>query len=348
MVTYLELSSFILSILGFNMSYEFDYLVFIGRFQPFHKGHEFIVREALTRTKTLIILIGSANSPRTTKNPFSFDEREAMILGAFDDELASRIMCLPIDDSLYNDQKWLSDVQNLIYHVVGDDDKVGVVGYHKDKSSYYLSLFPALGCVNLPNYENLSATPMRKRYFESGQIDECLSANVATFLEKFKNSIDYLNLQRECYHIKDYQMAWQSAPYPPVFVTADALVVCGGHILLIERGGEYGHGLYAMAGGFLDKNETLFECAVRELFEETGLTVSPNALKSQHTFDDPDRSARGRTVTTVFYFELQGDSLPALKAGDDASRAFWLPLGKLDGKMMFEYHHAIIQKMLGL
>lgn len=78
------------------------------------------------------------------------------------------------------------------------------------------------------------------------------------------------------------------------------------------------------------------------------MTVSPNALKSQHTFDDPDRSARGRTVTTVFYFELQGDSLPALKAGDDASRAFWLPLGKLDGKMMFENHHAIIQKMLGL
>ena len=328
------------------MTYEFDYLVFIGRFQPFHQGHEFIVREALNRAKTVLILIGSANSPRTIKNPFSFDERESMILGAFDDD--SRIMCLPIDDNLYNDQKWLLDVQNLIYHVVGDDDKVGVVGYHKDKSSYYLSLFPALGCVNLPNYENLSATPIRKRYFEQGQIDEWLPDNVAMFLQKFKDSDDYHHLQREYHHVVKYQATWQHAPYPPVFVTADALVVCGGHILLIERGGEYGRGLYALAGGFLDQNETLLECALRELYEETGLVIDQNTLNAQHTFDAPDRSARGRTVTTVFYFELSGETLPALRAGDDASRAFWLPLGKLDGTKMFEDHHSVILKVLGL
>ncbi|TWV83945.1 bifunctional nicotinamide-nucleotide adenylyltransferase/Nudix hydroxylase [Moraxella sp. VT-16-12] len=328
------------------MSYEFDYLVFIGRFQPFHQGHKFVINQALTLAKTVLVLIGSANSPRTTKNPFSFDERESMILGAFDDEC--RIMCLPVDDNLYNDQKWLSEVQALIYHVVGDDDKVGVVGYHKDKSSYYLSLFPSLGCVNLPNYENLSATPIRKRYFDCGEIDENLPDNVARFLDKFKNSEDYLRLQREYNHIAEYQLAWQHAPYPPVFVTADALVVQAGHILLIERGGDYGHGLYALAGGFLDTHETLFECVVRELYEETGLVIDPNALKSEHTFDAPDRSARGRTITTVFYFELSGDELPALKAGDDASRAFWLPLGKLDGKMMFEDHHSVILKVLGL
>lgn len=325
---------------------QFDYLVFIGRFQPFHRGHEFVVREALKRAKTVILLIGSANCPRTIKNPFSYDEREAMILGVFEDN--DRIMCLPIDDYTYNDQKWLSDVQSIIYQVTGDSSSVGVVGYHKDKSSYYLSLFPMLDCVNLSNFDNLSATPIRRLYFETGQVDERLPDNVASFLEKFKVTEDYQRIQREYRHIQSYQKAWQSAPYPPIFVTADALVVQAGHVLLIERGGEYGQGLYALAGGFLDQDETLLECAIRELQEETGLSLDPSTLKSQHVFDATDRSARGRTVTTVFHFELTGDSLPSLKAGDDANWAFWLPLGKLDGRQMFEDHHAIITKVLGL
>ena len=87
---------------------------------------------------------------------------------------------------------------------------------------------------------------------------------------------------------------------------------------------------------------------MRELQEETGLIVNPNALKSSHTFDAPERSIRGRTITTVFYFELMGDDLPDVVGGDDANRAFWLPLGELDGRMMFEDHYSIITKMLGL
>ena len=88
--------------------------------------------------------------------------------------------------------------------------------------------------------------------------------------------------------------------------------------------------------------------AVRELQEETGLIINPNVLKSSHTFDAPERSTRGRTITTVFYFELMGDDLPDVVGDDDANRAFWLPLGKLDGRMMFEDHYSIITKMLGL
>lgn len=324
---------------------KFDYLVFIGRFQPFHKGHEFVVREALARADKLIMLIGSANSPRTLKNPFTFDERKAMILKVFGDK---NIICLPLDDDPYNDQKWLARVQSAVYGVAGTGAKVGLIGHHKDDSSYYLSLFSQLGRVNLPNHENVSATPIRQAYFDGGAVDGRVSPQVAEFLENFKNTHEFNHLVQEHHHVLAYQQAWQVAPYPPVFVTADALVVQNGHVLLIERGGEYGRGLYALAGGFLDQDETLLECAMRELYEETGLMIDKNTLKAQHTFDAPDRSARGRTVTTVFYFELTGESLPTLKAGDDASRAFWLPLGQLDGRQMFEDHHGVIMKMLGL
>ncbi|UNU74068.1 bifunctional nicotinamide-nucleotide adenylyltransferase/Nudix hydroxylase [Moraxella nasovis] len=326
----------------------FDHLIFIGRFEPFHHGHEFVVREALKHTDHVILLIGSANSPRTIKNPFNFDERQAMILKAFSDEISRKITCLPIDDTLYNDHKWLQNTRQAVASVTQAGDRIGVIGHQKDDSSYYLSLFPDWEFIALPSFEGLSATPLRQRYFGQGVIDERMPQSSQAFLADFISTPAYANLQAEYRHILAYQKAWEDAPYPPVFVTADMLVVQSGHILLVERGGDYGRGLWAMAGGFLDKDETLHECGLRELAEETSLHLDKSSFKHSHTFDAPDRSARGRTVTTVFYHELQGSSLPDVVGADDATQAFWLPLNKLDGKKMFEDHYSIITKMLGI
>lgn len=330
------------------MNDKFDYLIFIGRFQPFHHGHEFVVKEALKKAHRVIMLIGSANSPRTIKNPFTFDERAEMILKAFDDECRHRIWCAPIDDKLYNDHQWLQNVQTAVCHLVEKNARIGVIGHTKDDSSYYLSLFPNWEAIELPNFENLSATPLRKRYLKNGEIDEQMPKSSQEFLAKFKNTSDYTHLADEYAHIQTFQDAWKNTPYPPIFNTADALVIQSGHVLLIERKGGYGYGLWALPGGFLNSHESLLDCAVRELHEETGLTVDKHSLKYSQIFDAPERSLRGRTITSVFYFELTGASLPKVVGKDDASQAFWLPLANLDGKMMFEDHYSIITKMLGL
>lgn len=47
----------------------YKYLVFIGRFQPFHSGHKAVIDEALKRADEVIMLIGSANLPRSLRNP---------------------------------------------------------------------------------------------------------------------------------------------------------------------------------------------------------------------------------------------------------------------------------------
>lgn len=54
-----------------NVTFEFDFLVFIGRFQPFHKGHAKVLRQALESASQVIILAGSAHQPRSTRNPGS-------------------------------------------------------------------------------------------------------------------------------------------------------------------------------------------------------------------------------------------------------------------------------------
>ena len=56
---------------------DFDYLVFIGRFEPFHNGHAAVARHALGRARKVIFLIGSADTPRSPG-----DDRDAAHVGA--------------------------------------------------------------------------------------------------------------------------------------------------------------------------------------------------------------------------------------------------------------------------
>ena len=86
---------------------QYDYLVFIGRFQPFHYGHEEVIDKALSLADKVILLVGSSNQPRTIKNPFTFEERKMMIKGSYDQKdpsLTERILIEPLRDQKYNDQ----------------------------------------------------------------------------------------------------------------------------------------------------------------------------------------------------------------------------------------------------
>ena len=64
--------------------------------------------------------------------------------------------------------------------------------------------------------------------------------------------------------------------YPRPAVTADCIVFSRypkPQVLLIRRGNEPFKGEWAFPGGFLNMDETVQECARRELEEETGLVV---------------------------------------------------------------------------
>ena len=98
------------------------------------------------------------------------------------------------------------------------------------------------------------------------------------------------------------------------------------HILLIERGIEPYKGSWALPGGFMNINETIEECARRELHEETG--VEDIYLEQFHVFSGINRDPRERVVTVAF-FALVRKSDYGLIAGDDAVRANWFDLDEL-------------------
>ena len=53
--------------------------ILIGRFQPLHRGHAAILQKITSSNNLSIILIGSADTARTVKNPLTFSERKQFI-----------------------------------------------------------------------------------------------------------------------------------------------------------------------------------------------------------------------------------------------------------------------------
>jgi len=85
-----------------------------------------------------------------------------------------------------------------------------------------------------------------------------------------------------------------------------------GRLLLIRRGNEPGLGLWSVPGGHIEAGETDAQALVREMAEETGLTVRPGELVG--------RVRRGPYVIFDYRVDVVGGEL---RAGDDALDARW-------------------------
>ena len=112
--------------------------------------------------------------------------------------------------------------------------------------------------------------------------------------------------------------------YPRPAVTTDCVIFGFDgqklQVLLIERGGEPFKGRRAFPGGFLNMDETVEECAARELEEETGMK---DVFAEQfHAFSAIDRDPRGRTITVAFYALVDPRGMK-VSGQDDAADARW-------------------------
>jgi len=335
------------------MNKKFDTAVVIGRFQIPHSGHRKVFDEAAKLADRIVVIIGSVGQPSTPKNPFSFEERKSMLRSLLPD-----IPCdiLPVRDQTYNIQNWIVDVNNK----VNSTDPKGwtdyppkriLVGHHKDESSFYLDMFPRWKFHEVESEMEIHATDIRQALFEGKSFDdfEFLNSHVKFYLQGWTLSDDFRRLQEEYQWLKEYKEKWGSGP----FVTADAVVIQSGHILLVQRGDRPAIGQWALPGGFVNPKETVRQAALRELKEETRIKVQPIILdrniKRSKVFDAPNRSQRGRIFTHAFLIELDATTLPRIQANDDAKDARWFPLNEVFsmGEVMFEDHLDIILNMTG-
>lgn len=176
--------------------YKFDYLVFIGRFQPFHLAHMQTIEIALQQSHYVVLALGSAQMERNIKNPFLALEREQMILSNFSLDEQKRIKFVHVVD-VYNDEKWVKQVKSLVNEVIEPNSKVGLIGHFKDESSYYLKLFPEWIMVELDSLkDSISATPMREAYYRGEIQTEFFPVGTIQFLDEFQKTRIYQQLQQ--------------------------------------------------------------------------------------------------------------------------------------------------------
>jgi ADP-ribose pyrophosphatase YjhB (NUDIX family) len=69
----------------------------------------------------------------------------------------------------------------------------------------------------------------------------------------------------------------------PRLVVTTFPVTDAGEVILIKRGIEPGLGEWAQPGGFLEVDETVYQAAIRETWEETGLLVEPGEIIGLYT-----------------------------------------------------------------
>lgn len=340
---------------------DYSAAILIGRFQPFHNAHKSLVEHALTIADKVIILVGSSRASPNPKNPFTFEERKSMIIDTFPEETrgdghlsSDRLYVLPIRDYFYSDDRWLTQVQAVVSNYIEEGETVALLGNFKDSSSYYLNFFPQWEFVHPNIKSSIDATAIRDVLFDvefsttwadqgvnvvmdledvekqNNFFDSATPDEVSGFLKDFRNTKKFATLSEEFKANRAYRESWSSSPFPPTFITADAVVTCGGHVLVIKRGFNPGKGLLALPGGFVRPQERIKEAAVRELKEETRIRIDKPVLRraivDSEVFDYPARSERGRTVTHAFHFKLEG-KLPEIKAtgADDAVKCMWMP-----------------------
>jgi bifunctional NMN adenylyltransferase/nudix hydrolase len=271
----------------------FDALVFIGRFQPFHKGHKEVVDAALEKAQQVVIIIGSAYAPRNIRNPFTFEERKEIIQAVYPVERYPNIRIVGVPDFPYNDQKWIKSIQEKVEAVAGDQAKIGLIGHSKDESSYYLKIFPNWSSVEVPNVDGINATDIRSDLLVTDNVGEFLFREIEGTMPEsaarhLMNTVLYedtkdrqewfARIQDEYRIIREYKRKWERAIeehnlFPVVFQTVDTVVTCSGHVLLVKRKEMPGAGTWAIPGGFLNQKETLLDGALRELKEETKVKV---------------------------------------------------------------------------
>lgn len=154
--------------------------LFIGRFQPFHKGHLNDVKAALKEVDELIIAIGSSQESNTKKNAFSADERKNMIELALKKENITNYNIFNIPD-FNDDVKWLEFIKSNLptFDIIFMSDK-NTTG-EKWVESCFKDKFPI---KKIHALKNISSTTIREFIIDNKPWNKLVTEEVAFYINK--------------------------------------------------------------------------------------------------------------------------------------------------------------------
>ena len=153
--------------------------VFVGRFQPFHKGHLEVIKKIVKEVDELVIIVGSSHYSHRLDNPFTAGERITMIRRALEEEgiQLSRIWIIPVPD-VHQHALWVSQI-------VGYSPKFDVA-YANEALTRRLFMEAGFRVEPMPliKREVYFATEIRKRMLAGENWKELVPSSVAKFIKE--------------------------------------------------------------------------------------------------------------------------------------------------------------------
>ena len=280
--------------------------VYIGRFQPFHKGHKAVVDLTIKMMKpgdTFTIIIGSADQQETERNPLSASQRREMLLTELE---GYPVTISTINDSPYNYDLWIEHLCVQLLEVksatredfLANREKIlqkfsnicivgmeGIEEYVRRITKYYT--FSTLKQLDLgikfhlfselDTHTSVHGSSIRALiHSEDGSCSKRFYSDIKDFVSEkvlaYLKTVDFSLIVYNAY-IKGISYAESTGcKYNSCFMTVDNIVFdkFDDKVLLIKR---KDNGKLAIPGGFAEPYMNMKDNALRELEEETNITA---------------------------------------------------------------------------
>ena len=165
-------------------------VLFIGRFQPFHKAHLIVVKDILKNFDELIIGIGSSQEKNTLENPFNYNERKTMISKTLKNNKIKNFKIYPIPD-FYDDVKWTNFILNKLpkFNIAYSGNEWTIRCFRKHK----------IKAKKIKLIKGINSTRIRKMMLKNENWQKLVPNEIADYLknnkgiEKIKKSMKKLH-----------------------------------------------------------------------------------------------------------------------------------------------------------
>ena len=132
--------------------------LFLGRFQPLHKGHVAVMKRILGDYDELVVVIGSSQYSNKKHNPFSADEREEMVKAVLSKDDLKRTNIFKIDD-IHDNDMYVKHVEKFIQKT-----STLICGSPLSKELFRRENYEI---IDLDRIDDISATEVRKGIVDS-------------------------------------------------------------------------------------------------------------------------------------------------------------------------------------
>lgn len=153
--------------------------LYIGRFQPFHRGHLSVVKRAVQENERLIIAIGSAEKNFLPENPMTTSERFVLIEEVLKAEkIKPEKYCIIPVPNINNYALWVNHVNLMVppYDKLYTGSKIVEICYRHNPNTFQK-------IINIEREENISATNIRNAMREDKEWENLVHPVAAKLLK---------------------------------------------------------------------------------------------------------------------------------------------------------------------